>query len=132
MIKLECKRSALRAARDLELNKAKTKAREAKDQEAVIEAEAEACFTIEDAKLEAEVKLLELSEHCLSYAIGAVPWISFSVNQSTRVVRSFMALKLQRCICVSKRRYPSVLKIGNINKLNHTQLLSRIEMRPRM
>ena len=64
-------------------------------------------------------------------AIGAVPRISFSVNLSTTVVRSFMALELQCWMCVPKRRYPSVQKIGNIGELNHTQLLSRIEMRPK-
>ena len=67
LIELQCKRSALRAARDLELAKAKAKAREAKPkaQEAVIEAEAKARFIIEEAKLEAE-----LSERCLSYSIN--------------------------------------------------------------
>ena len=49
LIKLECKWSALCAVRDLEL--AKTKAKEA-----AIEAETKACFSIEEAKLEAEFK----------------------------------------------------------------------------
>ena len=53
LIELECKRSALRAARDLELAKA---------QEAAIEAETKARFSIEEEKLEAELKLIELSE----------------------------------------------------------------------
>ena len=83
LIELECKRSALRVARDL----AKAKAR----------------FSIEEAKLEAEAKLLELSERGSSVAsksalrrirsmkdsnkgsaIGAVPHISFSVNRDSR------------------------------------------------
>ena len=103
LIELECKRSALRAVRDLELAKAKAKAQEAKAQEAAIEAEAKARFSIEEAKLEAEAKLLKLSERGPSLAsksalrrirsikgstkgsvIGAVPQISFSVNQSDK------------------------------------------------
>ena len=105
LIELECKRSALRAVRDLELAKAKAKAQEAetKAQEAAIEAEAKARFSIEEAKLEAEAKLLELSERgsyvgsksalrrvrsirssTKASAIGAVPHISFSVNRNNR------------------------------------------------
>ena len=95
LIELECKRSALRAVRDLELAKAKAKA-----QEAAMEAEAKARFSIEQEKLKAELKLLELSERGSSVAsksalrrvrsirsstkcsaIGAVPHISFSVNR---------------------------------------------------
>ena len=96
LIELECKRSALRAARDLKLAKAKA-------QEAAIEAETKARFSIEEAKLKAEFKLLELSERGSSVAsesalrrvrsikgstkgsaIGAVPHISFSVNHNSR------------------------------------------------
>ena len=97
LIVLECKQLALCAAQDLELVKAKAKA-----QEAAIEAETKTCFSIEEAKLEAELKLLELSEHGSSVAsksalrrvcsikgsnkgsaIGAIPHISFSVNQNS-------------------------------------------------
>ena len=92
LIELECKWSALCAARDLELAKAKAKA---KAQEAVIEAEAKAHFSIEEAKLEADLKLLKLSKRGSSVTskstlrkvhsvkgsgIGAVLRISFSVN----------------------------------------------------
>ena len=111
LIELECKLSALRAVRDLELAKAKVEAKakaqemeaEAKAQEAAIEAETKARFSIEEAKLKAELKLLELSERGSSVAsksvlrrvrlikglikgsaIGAVPHISFSVNRNSR------------------------------------------------
>ena len=75
----------------------------AKAQEAAIEAETKARFSIEEAKLKAELKLLELSERGSSVAsesalrrvrlikgstkgsaIGAVPHISFSVNRKSR------------------------------------------------
>ena len=109
--------SALCAVRDLELAKVTVKAQEkeaeakaqkteaeakvqaVKAQEAAIEAEAKARFSIEEAKLKAEAKLLEFSERGSSVAsksalrrvcsikglnkgfeIGAVPHISFSVN----------------------------------------------------
>ena len=110
LIELECQWSALRAARDLELAKTKAKAQEAAI-EATIEAKAKDRFSIEEAKLEAELKLLKLSERCSSVAsksalrrvrsikgsnkgsgIGAVPHISFSVN---RIVKSSMTVELQ-------------------------------------
>ena len=75
----------------------------AKAKEAAIEAETKARFSIEEAKLKAELKLLELSERGSSVAsksvlrrvrsikglnkgsaIGAAPHISFSMNQNSR------------------------------------------------
>ena len=82
---------------------AEAKAQAAKAQETAIEAQAKARFSIEEAKLEAELKLLKLSECGSSVAskstlrrvrsikgsnkgstIGTVPHISFSGNQNSR------------------------------------------------
>ena len=82
---------------------AEAKVQAAKAQDAAIEAEAKTRFSIEETKLEAELKLLELSERGSSVAsksvlrrvrsvkgsnkgsaIGAVPYISFSVNRNSR------------------------------------------------
>ena len=98
---------------------AKAKARAAKAQEAAIEAETKARFSIEEAKLEAELKLLELSERGSSVAsksalrvrsikgsnkgsaIGAVPHISFSVNRDSREFYDGVVTALDVCPEVS-------------------------------
>ena len=66
LIELECKWSTFCDVEDLELAEAEAKAQVAKAKEAAITVEAKACFSIKEAKMEAEVKLLELSQCGLS------------------------------------------------------------------
>ena len=129
----------------MELAKAKAEAQEAsaeakaqavKAQEAAIEAETKACFSIKEARLKAELKLLELSECGSSVAsksalrrvrsikglnksstIGTVPHISFSLNHNSREFYDDGVTALDVCdeVLIS-----SVLKIGSIRKRNCT------------